>query len=101
MIASGAKVAYSPYSDNLDAPADRRRFVFYANEREIKFERADSKCIYDIVYLTYGCDLGVWIDYKRRNPSVKIIFELIIRYFPIFIGGESFNLLLIFSILNG
>ena len=77
---SRVKIAYVPYSDNLDAPADRRRFVFYANERKIKFERADSKCIYDIVYLTYGCDLGVWIDYKRRNPSVKIIFELIDSY---------------------
>jgi len=80
MNVSEVKIAYVPYGDNFDTPADRRRFIFYASERKIEFERADSKCIYDIVYLTYGCDLGVWIDYKRRNPSVKIIFELIDSY---------------------
>jgi len=80
MILNDKKVAYASYSSNLDAPGDRRRFIFYANERNIKFERADTKFIYDVVYLTYGCDLGAWISYKKRNPSVKIIFELIDSY---------------------
>ena len=80
MILSEKKVAYASYSANLDAPGDRRRFVFYAKERNIKFERADTQFIYDVVYLTYGCDLGAWIAYKKRNPSVKIIFELIDSY---------------------
>lgn len=77
---SEKKVAYASYSKKLDAPGDRRRFVFYAGERDIKFERADPQFNYDIIYLTYGCDLGAWIDYKRRNPAVKIVFELIDSY---------------------
>ena len=74
------KIAYVPYSKNLMSPGDRRRFAFYANERQIKYELADPKNIYDIVYLTYGCDLSAWIAYKKKNQSVKIVFELIDSY---------------------
>ncbi len=74
------KIGYVPYSKDLDAPGDRRRFVFYAKERGIKFERANYQCAYDVVYLTYGCNLAEWIAYKKSNPSVKIVFELIDSY---------------------
>jgi hypothetical protein len=77
---SNKKIGYASHSKNLDAPGDRRRFIFYAKEKNIQFEIADTRCIYDIVYLTYGCDLSAWVDYKKRNPSVKIIFELIDSY---------------------
>jgi len=77
---NGIRIAYSPYHKDHVAPGDRRRFVFYANERKIKFDVADPLKIYDIVYLTYGCNLSVWIEYKKNNPSVKIVFELIDSY---------------------
>ena len=75
-----ARVAYTPYQKDLAAPGDRRRFVFYATERNIKFQLAEPSKLYDIVYLTYGCDLSAWIEYKVLHPEVKIIFELIDSY---------------------
>jgi len=85
------KVAYAPYHKELVVPGDRRRFVFYANERNIKFELADTTKIYDIVYLTYGCNISAWIEYKKKNPSVKFVFELIDSYL-----FENLNALTIF-----
>lgn len=76
----GIRVAYAPYHKDLFVPGDRRRFVFYANERTIKFELADPLKIYDIVYLTYGCNLSTWIEYKKDNPNVKFVFELVDSY---------------------
>ena len=80
MCWDGVRVGYSPYHKDLIAPGDRRRFVFYANERKLKFELADPLIVYNIVYLTYGCNLSVWIKYKKNNPNVKVIFELIDSY---------------------
>jgi len=74
------KIAYAPYSNKLNLPGDRRRFVFYANERKIKYEKANINELYDIVYVTYGSNLSAWITYKKKNPTVKIIFELIDSY---------------------
>ena len=74
------RIAYAPYHKDLLVPGDRRRFVFYANERNIKFDLADPLKKYDIVYLTYGCDVSAWIEYKKNNPDVKFVFELIDSY---------------------
>lgn len=76
----GIRIAYAPYHKDLIVPGDRRRFVFYANERKIVFDLADPLKIYDIVYLTYGCNLSIWIEYKKNNPDVKFVFELIDSY---------------------
>jgi hypothetical protein len=73
-------IAYYPYHGDLTAPGDRRRFVFYASERKIGFELVDPLKKYDIVYLTYGCNISFWIKYKKNNPDVKIVFELIDSY---------------------
>ena len=78
---SNLRIGYAPYSINLCAPGDRRRFCFYAKNRHINFEQADPRNIYDIVYLTYGCDIASWLDYKNRYPKVKFVFELIDSYF--------------------
>jgi glycosyltransferase involved in cell wall biosynthesis len=77
---NGIRVAYRPYDKDCTVPGDRRRFAFYAKERNIHFEIADTSKKYDVVYLTYGCDLGRWINYKKTNPGTKIIFELIDSY---------------------
>ena len=74
------RIGYAPYHKDMMTPGDRRRFIFYANERKIKFDLADPLKIYDIVYLTYGCNLSVWIEYKKKNPDVKFVFELIDSY---------------------
>ncbi len=76
----GLKVAYWPYDKKLMVPGDRRRFVFYAKERGINFELADPLKKYDIIYLTYGCNIEVWMNYKKDNPDTKVIFELIDSY---------------------
>jgi len=77
---TGIRIAYAPYHKDLVVPGDRRRFIFYANERQIKFDIADPLKIYDIVYLTYGCNLSIWLAYKKINPDVKFVFELIDSY---------------------
>jgi hypothetical protein len=74
------RIAYAPYSNDMEGPGDRRRFVFFARARCIEFELADTNVVYDIVYLTFGCDLSSWILYKKRNPSVKLIFEMVDSY---------------------
>ena len=85
----GLRIAYAPYHKDLVAPGDRRRFLFYVNERAIRFELADPSEIYDIIYLTYGCNISVWIKYKNNNPCVKLVFELIDSYLLEGISGLS------------
>jgi hypothetical protein len=86
-------IGYAPYNKDYTAPGDRRRFIFYANEKKIKFNFADPLEHYDIVYLTYGSDLTRWLKYKKENPNVKFVFELIDSYLL-----ESTNLV---TILRG
>ena len=87
------KIGYWPYHTSLSSPGDRRRFIFYANEREINFEIASIEKQYDVVYLTAGCDITAWLRYKEKNPATKIIFELIDSYLL-----EDINL---FGLLRG
>ena len=35
------KIGYAPYHKDLSAAGDRRRFVFFANEKKINFKLAD------------------------------------------------------------
>jgi hypothetical protein len=74
------KIGYYPYRKDFNSPGDRRRFIFYSSKRNIKFDFADPSYFYDIIYLTYGADLSQWLKYKKNNPNVKIIFELIDSY---------------------
>jgi len=74
------KIGYWPYSNDFKSPGDRRRFVFYAKEKKISFSVADFNYNYDIIYLTYGCNISEWLKYKKRNPNTKVIFELIDSY---------------------
>ncbi len=74
------KVGYWPNRQHLDHPGDRRRFVFFAREKNILFDIADPAKQYDIIYLTSACNVSQWIAYKKKNPSVKLIFELTDSY---------------------
>ena len=73
-------VGYWPYHNSFNSPGDRRRFVFFANETNIKYELADTAKFYDIVYLTSSCNISEWLEYKKTHPNSKIIFELIDSY---------------------
>lgn len=74
------KVGYSPNSLSLKAPGDRRRFVFYAQEKKMVFELADPTKKYDIIYVTAVSNLSLWMNYKRNNPATKLVFEIIDSY---------------------
>lgn len=67
------RIGYFPNSNSLAAPADRRRFVYYARHRGLEFELADPGRDYDIVVLNQRADLGAWTDYGRGRA--KIIYE--------------------------
>jgi len=73
------KIGYVPCSSSLELPGDRRRFVFYAQQRGIKFEIADPTKKYDLVVLTECADLSLWLRY----PHGKIVFDLIDSYLAI------------------
>ncbi|CAN5496788.1 hypothetical protein BH11BAC3_BH11BAC3_01220 [soil metagenome] len=75
------RVAYWPYSSECSGPGDRRRFVFYAKEKNIKYEIACNDKEYDLVYLTVGCNIYEWIKYKKKYPKVKMVFEIVDSYF--------------------
>ena len=70
------RIGYTPYSLKLDHPADNRRFVFYAKERNLHFEIADPNQDYDVVIVTEAADLSVWSEYKKG----RVIFDLIDPY---------------------
>jgi hypothetical protein len=80
MNLNNINVGYWPYTKSLNSPGDRRRFVFFANETNIKYELADTAKFYDIVYLTSSCNISEWLKYKKTHPNSKIIFELIDSY---------------------
>ena len=71
---SNLNIGYTPYSDNLEQPGDKRGFVYYAKQKKIAFEIADPNKKFDLTYVNYGADLSVWCDYPK--DSTKIIFEL-------------------------
>jgi len=73
------RVGYVPISSTLKAPGDRRRFVHYAQSRNLRFEIADPLKEYDLVVLTALSDLSVWIRYHKG----KIAYDLIDSYLAI------------------
>ncbi|MEO6231578.1 MAG: hypothetical protein ABJB11_08715 [Ferruginibacter sp.] len=75
------RIAYWPYSADYSGPGDRRRFLFYAAEKNIQYQIACIDKEYDLIYLTVGCDINKWIKYKKKNPHVKLIFEIVDSYF--------------------
>ncbi len=81
------KIGYWPYRTDQAGPGDRRRFVFYASAKNISYEIASLDNYYDIVYLTVGCDIYQWLQYKKKYPKTKIVFECADSYY---LDGSSF-----------
>lgn len=80
MTLTDLRIGYSSYSHDFTAPGDRRRFIFYAKEKNLHYELADSKKHYDLIYVTTSANISEWIDYKKRHPGTKLIFEIIDSY---------------------
>jgi hypothetical protein len=66
------RIGYFPASPSFDAPSDRRRFVYYARARGLKFELADPAKFYDLVILNQRADLSVWSGYRR---DARVVYE--------------------------
>ncbi len=75
------KIGYVPYTEAGKGPGDRRRFIFYARENELNYEEAIFDKEYDIVYLTTKCSISQWINYKKKYPAAKIVYEIIDTYY--------------------
>jgi len=79
MSGNGLRIGYVPYSADLNRPGDRRRFVAYANARNLVFELARPEERYDLVVLSEVADVSVWAQY----PHGKVVFDLIDSYLAI------------------
>jgi len=75
------RIGYVPCSSKLILPGDRRRFCYYADKRNIKFEIAHFSKNYDFVIITERGDKSVWSKY--RKGSAKIIYDFVDSYLAI------------------
>lgn len=71
------RIGYVPYLPDLSQPGDRRRFPHFAKRQHIPFEIAQTEKEYDIVLLTATSNQTKWLNYKRRHPKTKFIFEMV------------------------
>lgn len=76
---SRIRIAYAPYSPDLQRPGDRRRFAAYARARGIAFEIARAGEDYDLVIVSEVADITAW----ARCKSGKIVFDFIDSYLDI------------------
>ena len=65
-----------PNSINLNHPGDRRRFIYFCNSRNIKYEIASFENKYDAVFLTQASDLTLWRNYNLS----PIVFDFTDSY---------------------
>ena len=72
------KIGYDPLSENFDHPGDLRRFCYFAEKRNIKFEHAKPSEVYDLVVLTQNADISIWSEYQKGN--CKIIYDFVDSY---------------------
>tara|TARA_B000000460_G_C21532304_1_gene401379 strand:- start:538 stop:1593 length:1056 start_codon:yes stop_codon:yes gene_type:complete len=75
------KIGYVPMSRDLKHPGDRRRFLYYAKQRNINFEIASIDTQYDAVVLTQAADHTQWIN-CASNKS-RYIFDFIDSYLAV------------------
>jgi hypothetical protein len=72
------KIGYVPLDKNFDHPGDLRRFCYFAEKRNIKFERANPSEVYDLVILSQNADISIWSEYQKGN--CKIIYDFVDSY---------------------
>lgn len=72
------KIGYLPNSLTFDAPGDRRRFIFYAENKKIDFELFIPGKKYDLVYLSQAADISLIKEFKKTGA--KIFYDNIDSY---------------------
>tara|TARA_B100000676_G_C18088689_1_gene857435 strand:+ start:285 stop:1355 length:1071 start_codon:yes stop_codon:yes gene_type:complete len=70
------KIGYIPVANDFSSAGDRRRFLFYAKERNLNWEIANPEKKYDILFITTMANVSEWIDYKKSNPGTVLIFDI-------------------------
>ena len=75
------RIGYTAWSKDLRNHADLRRFCYYAEKRNLKFEIADPSETYDLVFLNQSADISVWNDYQKGN--CKVIFDIVDSYMSV------------------
>src|SRR5438270_13016197 len=78
---SHLRVGYAPADESLNRPGDRRRFVAYAKNRNIKFEVAREGEHYDLLVLGPGCDITQWS--RLNGKKTKLIVDTVDSYLAI------------------
>ena len=68
-----ARIAFDPISHDLNHPADRRKFCYFANAINLKYEIYHPKKEYDLVIISETSDISYW---SRKKKVPKIIFNL-------------------------
>lgn len=86
----GVRFGYVPYTRDLSNPGDRRRFVWWARERGVRWEQVRPGAAYDVVLLAGTADLVRWRERRRDRP--KVVFELIDSYLELPAGGVKSRL---------
>ncbi len=65
------RIGYVPYNPTLKAPGDRRRFVAYAQARNLPFELARFDERYDVVILSEVADISIWSELSARKGRLR------------------------------
>ena len=76
-----ARIGYVPISNSFNSPGDKRRFAYYASNRNLTFEIADPLKKYDLIILTQNADLSIWSQYD--TGGAKIVYDFIDSYLAI------------------
>ena len=77
------RVGYAIGPGDLEHPAFRRRFAYYAKERGLRWELADWNKPYDVVVVHHSSDLPRWSQYRRG----KLIFDYNDDYLAVGMGS--------------
>tara|TARA_B100001175_G_C19489088_1_gene631555 strand:+ start:608 stop:1663 length:1056 start_codon:yes stop_codon:yes gene_type:complete len=72
------RIGYWPNSRSLDAPGDRRRLIFYLENKGLDYEIYNPSRRYDLVYLSQAADITQ--IKKIKKTGAKIFYDNIDSY---------------------
>jgi len=79
------RIGYAPYDASLDAPGDRRRFVAWAQDRQIEFEVLDApRPDIDVAVVCTAADLTRW---HQAPAGIRLIYDITDDYLGLPDGG--------------
>src|SRR5690242_15773983 len=68
------RLGYAPYDHTLSAPGDRKRFVAWAQARDVDFVIADEpRADIDVAVVAMAADLIRW---RKAPPGMKVIYDI-------------------------